>query len=487
MIRVRNTNGITVDCNLPRDICTVMVSGWYFQKTAGLAGTYNNEPSDDFTTSDRRITDNAEDLARSWEVGKQCNNHMNRARICDNIEQSPRAEICNDLFMKESSPLRKCFGLVDPQPFRVMCLNALCNANEVDTEEIPCNAAAAYVKECKLSGVPMFMPKTCVSCEKPHGGIFNKNENIKLTSTKGNVPKSVDIVVIVEEKKCNKKVAEDLPEFVRELDAEFKSQGLQDNRYGLVGFGGEGVHSEPHTHTIDSKLFNRARKFLLGSDGLDFSGNGQYNDTFNAVRAATKYPFRTGVAKSIILVTCSDCSQSSMNYDEIFDILREQGISLHVMTDNGFKIKKSSIVIYGLDAKTVFTSKDVDNPYGTKDLREFVRGPENQCTRLAQESNGTVFDAGRMPEKSFSGVFSPRMVFTTKPSPCQICECLEDEQGMGRSFCRPCEEPTPIKPIKLEPSISVKTTSVELKSSKEVIISEAKNKKFDDWFKKQKQ
>jgi len=486
-IRVHNTHGVTVVCNLDRDVCTVMVSGWYFHKTAGLAGTYNNEPSDDFMTSDRRITNNAEDLARSWEVGKQCNNHMNRASVCENISETPRAEVCNKLFLDEASPLRKCFGLVSPQAFRQMCLNDLCEANEVDTETIPCNAAAAYVKECQAYGIPMYMPKICVACEKPNGGIFNKNENIKLTSTADNVPKSADIVVIVEEKKCNKEVAKELPDFIRQLDSEFKSQGLQNNRYGLVGFGGEGVHSEEHSHTIDSKLFNKARKFILGSDGLVFSKEGTNNDAFRAVRAAAQYPFRTGVAKSIIMLTCSDCSQSSISKDEIIHMLREQGISLHVMTEDGFKIKKSSIVVYGLDAKTVFTSKDVDNPFGTKDLREFVSGPENQCTRLAQESNGTVFDATRMVEKSFSGVFCPRMVFTTKPSPCQICECMEDVYGMGRSICRPCEEPRVIKPVKLEPSIRKSSKSAEdVQSSKEYSKTAMKNVKFDAWYKKQK-
>ncbi|XP_077982070.1 uncharacterized protein LOC144437076 [Glandiceps talaboti] len=491
LIKVHNTKGITVTCNLKRDVCTLEVSGWYFDKTGGLAGTYNNEPSDDFTTSDNRVTDNSEDLARSWEVGRQCRNHMNRATLCENISRTPKAEPCNKLFQDNTSPLRKCFGLIDPKPYHTMCMNDLCSAkNDVDTENIQCNAAAAYVTECQLMGVDMYMPNNCVRCKKPDGSKFFKHENIKLTSTNSDVPRSADIVVIVEEKKCNEEVSKVLPDFIRKLDSEFKAQGLEDNRYGLIGFGGEGVHSTEHTHTIDSKNFNKARKFLLGSDGLVFSETSKNNDTFSAIRKAANYPFRTGVSKSIIVLTCSQCkeSESVVSYDELFNTLKEQDITVHVMTENGFKIKKSSVVVYGLDARTVFTNKDNDNPFGTKDLREFVTGPENQCTRLAQETNGTVFDANRMPEKSFSNVFSPRMVFSSKPAPCQICECVENEQGMGKSVCRPCEELSVIRPTKLEPSI-VKIS----KSSKEkygysgeeefkpVVVN-----KFDDWFKKPK-
>merc|ERR1719454_635716 len=49
-VRVDNDHGFTVTCELPHNICTVNVSGWYYGKTAGLLGTYDNEHSNDFMT-----------------------------------------------------------------------------------------------------------------------------------------------------------------------------------------------------------------------------------------------------------------------------------------------------------------------------------------------------------------------------------------------------------------------------------------------------
>ncbi|XP_006820902.1 apolipophorins-like [Saccoglossus kowalevskii] len=454
-VRVHNEHGVTVVCNLPRDFCTVTTSGWYYGKTAGLFGTYNNEKVDDFLTSYRSITDTAEDLARSWEVGRQCSSHRNRASKCENMSRNPKKELCENLFKNLTSPLRLCFGIVNPEPFMEMCMNDLCDSKNVaDIESVPCTSAAAYIHECKMNNVPVYMPKNCVSCEKPLGDVFHKNEKIKLTEGEMNVPKSADVVFVVEEKSCNKDSAENLHELVRKIEAEFKSQGLQDNRFGLVGYGGDHVHSKEHSHTIDSKLFNKGRKFILGSDSLVFSENSKNNDTFLALRKAASYPFRTGVAKSIILLTCSDCRSSAISYDEISSILKKQGISLHILSDNGFSIKKASMtaMVYGYDVRAVFSSKDINNPYGSKEFRDFIHGDENQCTRLAQETNGTVFDSNMMKEKSFSDVFCPRMVFTSKPSPCQICECVVDEHDMGTSVCRPCEEPTPIRITNLGPS-----------------------------------
>lgn len=44
-------------------------AGWYYGKTAGLLGTYDNEPSNDFTTIDRSVAERPEQLADGWTVG----------------------------------------------------------------------------------------------------------------------------------------------------------------------------------------------------------------------------------------------------------------------------------------------------------------------------------------------------------------------------------------------------------------------------------
>lgn len=63
---VSSTLGVDVTCDNVHEFCTVEMSGFYFAKTGGLFGTYNNEPLDDFTTSENQNTTDVLEFANSW-------------------------------------------------------------------------------------------------------------------------------------------------------------------------------------------------------------------------------------------------------------------------------------------------------------------------------------------------------------------------------------------------------------------------------------
>ena len=63
-VSVENLEGLCVRCGRsPRSICSVTVSSWYF-------GIYDNEPSNDFMTSERVMTEDPGEFAESWVVRK---------------------------------------------------------------------------------------------------------------------------------------------------------------------------------------------------------------------------------------------------------------------------------------------------------------------------------------------------------------------------------------------------------------------------------
>ena len=47
---------------------SVTISGWYFGKTGGLLGIYDNEPSNDWMTPERDVVDDIKTFATSWQV-----------------------------------------------------------------------------------------------------------------------------------------------------------------------------------------------------------------------------------------------------------------------------------------------------------------------------------------------------------------------------------------------------------------------------------
>jgi len=129
---------------------------WYYGKTAGLMGTYDNEPANDMTTSDNQLTSHVETLADSWTVGRRCR-PVNRAVVTHHSTDSPRYQACSQLFHSQTSLFRSCYRVVDPAPFMTMCLND----HEQSTETDVCRVAASYVHECRRHEVHLRMPKHC--------------------------------------------------------------------------------------------------------------------------------------------------------------------------------------------------------------------------------------------------------------------------------------------------------------------------------------
>ena len=65
---VENNEGLRVVCNMAIQMCSVTISGWYFGKTGGLLGIYDNEPSNDWMTPQREVVDDIKTFATSWQV-----------------------------------------------------------------------------------------------------------------------------------------------------------------------------------------------------------------------------------------------------------------------------------------------------------------------------------------------------------------------------------------------------------------------------------
>ncbi|XP_064626174.1 apolipophorins-like [Lineus longissimus] len=454
-IRVHNDNGFTMTCDMANDICTFNVTGWYFGKMAGLLGTYNNEQYDDKLTADRRIEDNVEQFARSWEVGSYCHVSRNIARQVTTTKGSESDKLCRKYFEYSKSVFRPCFKQVDPAPHLVNCISDIEQDSTSRTiEEKGCGTFTGYVAECRRLGVPIRVPQTCVTCSGANVDTFKEGESRRIVSSKTPNAQSADVVFVVEEKRCNVDAATKLADMGVQIDNALKAQGLQNNRFAVVGFGGQGVHNFDQTHTTEGKLFNDARKLHLAINSLDFQQDGPNMDMLRAVKFATNYPFRTGVSKNVIILPCSECQAQAVGYAEMQQMLAEKDITLHMLMAHDFALRTSSPVktsyIFGLDEKAVFTNKDVNAPILSGDavLKNQVIMPKDICVTLALETNGTVFNiqkllAGRYTtQKAFLDVFARRLANSAHPTKCQICECTPDINGVGRSVCTSCETPS---------------------------------------------
>jgi len=434
---VKNTEGISVTCDLKTDICNIEISGWYYGRTGGLLGTYDNEPNNDFVTPAKKLVTDVQEFARSWQLlGGEC-----RPRHLANHVQSTKVRAdCQAMFADNESPLRPCFKIVDPSYY-----NKVCQSDSKPT----CDVMKWYVNQCRQQGVQLSTPKMCSTCQE---GETNEIES----------QKSSDVVFVVEERTCNKPTSRKLQSLLRQIEYSLSAKGNTNNRYGIVAYGGDGVHHEAHIHTAENQLFSGSRRVSRSLSSLEFENNGKQGDLTEAIKFAAKYPYRNGVIRLMVVLPCGDDTVSA----SIESVLLDRAIIMHVAVPHDFEMMTATPktqYIFGVDKNTAYTVRDVRSHElrGDKDFFRQIVLPKSTLVQTAFNTIGSAFNVNKMTDgrigyqKHFIDVFARRVAKTPIASSCQICTCIN-----GESVCRPCDIPVPtsqpmVQPLSTPPNFKI--------------------------------
>ncbi|KAL1492708.1 hypothetical protein ABEB36_010924 [Hypothenemus hampei] len=438
IITLRGDQGFYLECNVKYQICIFEVSGWHYGRTAGLWGTYNNEPSDDLSTPEGVGVNNLTIYGDSWIV--------NDCKTRDSSESShPRNvmwNMCREFFLSKFSDLGACFSKIPKDYFLDMCLNS------TSTLEA-CRSALSYIEMCHRENTPLNLPDVCIKCELLNGTQINEGEFVRLHGT--TVPRSADVVFIVEAKKCNEnlKNRKNFHVLLESINQELSYSNITNNRYAVVVFGGDGVFNAPRSIVLNSKTFTDANE-IIGYFNVPV-GNGN-SDIYEAIIYTNKLPFRPGVSRNFILLPCSKCDEDYMenDYATVHQLLFDSSASLHILANNSLAMQKAkdTRVIYGVDTYKAYTKKDIKKLDGDQVLRNsisFSKSGLGPCFSLALETNGTIFSARHLENlknaKKFSTVFAKRFIHTAGPRDCTNCECTSLHNGLSYMECTPCSYP----------------------------------------------
>ncbi|XP_031778090.1 uncharacterized protein LOC100118388 isoform X3 [Nasonia vitripennis] len=463
----RKNRQFKLECNLKYDLCTLELAGWYHGKTAGLLGTMSNEPYDDALASSGRYERDVAEFARSWALEPECRLGPGEpaprpARPARPLEQA-QGPFCRELFSNKSSEFSSCFGIVEPEAYRRVCA-------ESASEREACALAMSYLQSCMFHDTYLRIPDQCTPCRMSELGELDVPEGDFRKLEGEAVPSSADVIFIVEAKECNRGLrrSRGVDQLVAHISRELGEAGLRENRWSLVTFGGDGVHEAPRSLILDNEVFARdAARFADYFEHIPVGDGSQ--DVFEAIRFAAQLVFRAGVSKTFVLMPCSHCeadkqtalSRSQLDYSVLYHALQERGITLHILMDGDFQLEKTgrlNKIFYGLDATRSYTKKDARQLLGDVELRRHVklsRSALGYCAPLALETNGTIFSGGKLrrlaadsgklgPLKKFAGVFAKRLALTARPSDCQLCECIANNDGLTRMECSPCDYPVPV-------------------------------------------
>ncbi|CAH1158795.1 unnamed protein product [Phyllotreta striolata] len=444
LFKAESQLGFILECNMKFHTCMFEMSGWYYGKTAGLWGTYNNEPTDDFLSSNKtRVSERGiKEFGDSWALDKKCKNGeaekyktLNRSEVPKDIWL-----MCADFFSNTVSQLSTCFPRVPKESFLDMCLNS-------KTQEEACMSAVSYINLCSYANTPLRIPDTCVKCNLLNGSEYREGDFIRLQGS--HVPQTADIVFIVEAKDCNKDLrkSRSFDSVVESLEKALEEQNIKNNRYAVVMFGGFGVYDEPRSIVINGQTFTDAKNVHQYFDSISI-GQGN-SDIFNGIMFAYNLLFRPGVSRNFVLVPCSECNRNNMlhDYSTIHQLLSESAISLHILMNNHFAMQKEREVRipFGIDKRFAYTRRDAKSLAGDQSLRKSIILPKSTlgiCLPLAFETNGTVFSAKCLEEKRTSkkaaAVFGKAVARVAAPRRCIDCECTAPDTGVSYMECFIC-------------------------------------------------
>nr|XP_049706191.1 uncharacterized protein LOC110382727 isoform X1 [Helicoverpa armigera]XP_049706192.1 uncharacterized protein LOC110382727 isoform X2 [Helicoverpa armigera]XP_049706193.1 uncharacterized protein LOC110382727 isoform X3 [Helicoverpa armigera]XP_049706194.1 uncharacterized protein LOC110382727 isoform X4 [Helicoverpa armigera]XP_049706195.1 uncharacterized protein LOC110382727 isoform X5 [Helicoverpa armigera] len=436
-LNVQGYNGLEIQCNLLFHTCKLEVSGWYYATLGGLLGTYNNEQYDDLLLPNNTFTTSIPALGHAWNIVPSASPTTIENKDTKNDTQ------CEKFFQNKVSPLHPCFSVIPAASFYSECVSG----------GAACALASAYRELCLHQHVPTHMPDHCLQCTTPQGDIIEEGSFHMLQY----IPNSTDVVFIVEALHCNKNLRKNknMDLFVEAFDIKLQANGLSDNRYAIVGFGGHGVYRRPRALYVNNKVFTNSIEisqhldnFIIDKSDLVRANRTDHADMFAALSFATQLPFRAAVPRTFILMPCSKCVASFMrlDYSTIYHNLMESSVTLHIMMDDDFMLskKRAAKYLFGVDNTLAYTNKDYEHLKGDAALRKQVKLPKEKlglCTSLAMETNGTILAGAKLrgdrpTARRFSTVAGARAASAaTRCTSPPRCECSE-----GRLACRVCAD-----------------------------------------------
>jgi len=468
---VENTEGLRVVCNMDLQLCSVTISGWYFGKTGGLLGIYDNEPSNDWMTPERDVVDDIKTFATSWQMSdtqdgaSQCPVKSGKdAGSEDDLPSDWEREECEKIFRRDTSSLRPCFNTVDTEPYMEMCLRDIRrvrNRPEKMNQGI-CLTAAAYVEECRgAAGIKLWVPRQCASCTGNHGQYMVAGQ--RATYEEGRNSNGADVVFLIERKSTcpadfhTHQMAE-IPGLIARSD-----EGA-DMRFAVVGFGGKDSLSDPHVITSGNRIFSTAEHttttLKTSYQQLQQGGAGR-SDVFSALKyAVDRMPYRAGASKTVVLVTCDDEGHHDGDfYGDAMTMLQNYDVGLHHMTpmdvttrrQGKISAKKSAklaakvLGFYGDAAVALVPTGDgMDLSRG---LRAQLNNPKDYLSTLALNNGGSVIDSKKLDKNAGDRWTAKRAskaaamligrAATRSPS-CQECHCWPTASGQGHLKCQKC-------------------------------------------------
>ena len=202
------------------------------------------------------------------------------------------------------------------------------------------------------------------------------------------ITKDVDVVVIVSERTRAQSLKRIMALSLFNLDRRLAKRNLN-TRYALVGFGGNEVHEEPHTHTMGGSEFSDVATVSGKIKEMPYTGKeNNRNDVYAAITFASNLRFRPGARKVFVFFNFDahkPCFFGPTFDETVYYMRYKANATLIVFDDFDFMPYGDSRVI-GQTESRVYLSPY----YQAVPLKDF-KMPRSSFTKLVRISDGAMF------------------------------------------------------------------------------------------------
>jgi len=385
-VNVTTKYGITINCHEKHFLCTMKLSSWYHGKTQGLLGTFDREIDNEMRKSDGTNATTIIEWVNEYEVTghSYCkippgrNVFPTRSGTCDEPASS-MITVCENLFMDPISQFAEAFNKIDNGPFFEMCNHMARECLDV------CDVAHGYVSVCRDEGIMIEHTPLCDRCE-------NEIE----IDTKFNITKipqnTADVVLVVSENARldeSRRAKNHINDLIAKMDKTLGKANIENNRYSVVAFGGEGVHYKAHQHTSNGKVFATKEELYYGVQSLEFDGEYQ-TDAMSALQWANDLHWRPEATRIVILVTEGERMEpynTSLSYQDLTAMLDHNSIRLFVFSEYETLNKDGVEPVLGINYdSTLLTTKRTS----ADDLAK-LKLPKGNYAKIATATKGAMF------------------------------------------------------------------------------------------------
>jgi hypothetical protein len=156
-----------------------------------------------------------------------------------------------------------------------------------------------------------------------------------------------DVVVLMDESGSMSGEQAWLRQVIPGIETGLVSNGLVDNRYGLIGFSATAAPppSRLRSFSIGGDQMGSAAEWVTASNGLQLTGSTE--DGWAAIHYTETYTLRNNAARNFILVTDEDRDNTNalFTYDNTLALLKNSNVLLNVVVDNTFRCGDNSAAL----------------------------------------------------------------------------------------------------------------------------------------------